>query len=215
MQSRIGDYLRERTAMIGAIAHDLRTPLARIAFRIESAPDPIREPVQNDIEQMRAMIAATMDFVRGTTQTKKRQPVDVGSVLSAIVAKEADVGHIVTLQTSATATVMGDAVSLERLFQNLIDNAVAFGGSADVAIANEAAVIRVTVSDRGPGLPDDQLEAVFDPFVRNEPSRSRETGGVGLGLTIARMIAIDHGGSVTLRNRDGGGLEAIVMLPAR
>jgi two-component system, OmpR family, sensor kinase len=215
MQSRIGDYLRERTAMIGAIAHDLRTPLARIAFRIESAPDPIREPVQNDIEQMRAMIAATMDFVRGTTQTKKRQPVDVGSVLSAIVAKEADVGHIVTLQPSATATVMGDAVSLERLFQNLVDNAVAFGGSADVAIVNEAAVIRVTVSDRGPGLPDDQLEAVFDPFVRNEPSRSRETGGVGLGLTIARMIAIDHGGSVTLRNRDGGGLEAIVMLPAR
>ncbi len=215
MQARIGDYLRERTAMIGAIAHDLRTPLARIAFRIEAAPDPIREPVQNDIEQMRAMIASTMDFVKGTTRPKERQSVDIALVLAAIVAKAADVGQRVTLQPLANAIVMGDTVSLERLFQNLIDNAVAFGGSADVAITTSEAMIGITVSDRGPGLPSDQLEAVFDPFVRNEPSRSRETGGVGLGLTIARTIAVDHGGSVRLQNRDGGGLEVVVALPAR
>lgn len=213
MQARIGDYLRERTAMIGAIAHDLRTPLARIAFRIEGAPDLIREPVQNDIEQMRAMIAATMDFVKGTTRPRERQTVDVGAVLAAIVAKEVAVGHQVTLQSAGRSTVIGDAMSLERLFQNLIDNAVAFGGGADVALSNSDAMIRATVSDRGPGLPDDQLEAVFDPFVRTDPSRNRETGGVGLGLTIARMIAVDHGGSVSLVNRDGGGLVATVLLP--
>jgi two-component system, OmpR family, sensor kinase len=215
MQARIGDYLRERTAMIGAIAHDLRTPLARIAFRIEGAPDPIRDPVQNDIEQMRAMIAATMDFVKGTTRAKARQAVDVTAVLSAIVGKEREVGHVVTFQAVETPTIMGDAVSLERLFQNLIDNAVAFGGGADVAVTDEDGMICTTVADRGPGLPDSQLEAVFDPFVRNDASRNRETGGVGLGLTIARMIAGDHGGSVTLRNRDGGGLVATVTLPAR
>lgn len=215
MQARIGDYLRERTAMIGAIAHDLRTPLARIAFRIEAAPDPIREPVQNDIEQMRAMIAATMDFVKGTTRPKERQAVDITSVLSAIMTKEVEVGHSVTLATTTGAIVNGDTMSLERLFQNLIGNAVSFGGTADIAIVIADGMIEITVSDRGPGLPDDQLEAVFDPFVRNDPSRNRETGGVGLGLTIARMIVVDHGGSVTLQNRTGGGLAAIVLLPAR
>jgi two-component system, OmpR family, sensor kinase len=213
MQARIGDYLRERTAMIGAIAHDLRTPLARIAFRIENAPDPIREPVQNDIEQMRAMIAATMDFVKGTTRPKERQTVDIASVLSAIVTREVEVGHTVTSPTAPRAIVTGDAMSLERLFQNLIDNAVSFGGSADVAMGTADGMIEINVSDRGPGLPDDQLEAVFDPFVRVDPSRSRETGGVGLGLTITRMIAEDHGGSVRLHNREGGGLVATVFLP--
>lgn len=213
MQARIGDYLRERTAMIGAIAHDLRTPLARIAFRIEGAPDPIREPVQNDIEQMRAMIAATMDFVKGNTRSQARSAVDIALLLSAIVAKESEVGHSAKLDTKANANVTGDAVSLERLFQNLIDNAVAFGGNAEVEVEDADGSIRILVSDRGPGLPDDQLEAVFDPFVRNEPSRNRATGGVGLGLTIARMIAVDHGGTISLQNREGGGLLAIVLLP--
>jgi two-component system, OmpR family, sensor kinase len=214
MQARIGDYLRERTAMIGAIAHDLRTPLARIAFRIEGAPDPIREPVQNDIEQMRAMIAATMDFVRGTTRPNERLKVDVVSLLSAIINKERDVGHDVSLQAAISPMVIGDPVSLERMFQNLIDNAVVFGGGADVAIGCTEKTVEIRTSDRGPGLPEAQLEAVFDPFVRNDPSRNRETGGVGLGLTIARMVAVDHGGSVSLQNRDGGGLVATVLLPA-
>ena len=213
MQARIGNYLRERTAMIGAIAHDLRTPLARIAFRIEGAPDPIREPVQNDIEQMRAMIAATMDFVKGTTRPKTQEAIDVAAVLSAVVAKDVAVGHAVSLTSAGGAVVMGDVVSIERLFQNLIDNAVAFGGDADVTIGRTEAMVEIMIADRGPGLPEDQLEAVFDPFVRNDPSRSRATGGVGLGLTIARMIAEDHGGSVRLQNRDGGGLLAIALLP--
>ena len=214
MQARIGDYLRERTAMIGAIAHDLRTPLARIAFRIEGAADPIREPVQHDIEQMRAMISATMDFVKGTTRPKERLKVDVVSLLSVIADKEREVGHVVSFRAAASSTVIGDPMSLERMFQNLINNAVAFGGSADVTIADEGNMVRITVSDRGPGLPEDQFRAVFDPFVRNDPSRSRETGGVGLGLTIARMVAVDHGGTVFLANRDGGGLVATVMLAA-
>jgi signal transduction histidine kinase len=215
MQTRVADYLRERTAMIAAIAHDLRTPLARIAFRIESVEDAVREPVQNDIEQMRAMIAATMDFVKGNAQIKQHVAIDLREMLGSLAAKAVAIGQDVRIGDVAVADVTGDPLSLQRLFQNLIDNALAFGGAAEISIRAEADRVRVLIADRGPGLPDAMLETVFDPFTRNEGSRNRMTGGVGLGLTIARMIAADHGGTLTLANRDGGGLVANVVLPSR
>lgn len=214
MQARIAEYLRERTMMIGAIAHDLRTPLARIAFRIEDAPDSIRIPVQGDVEKMRSMIAATIDFTKGATRHYERRSLDLTALLGHITEEQVATGGSVTFTEALPAMVNGDHVALTRLFQNLIDNAAHYAGSAEIEMAQEPNRIIVTVQDRGPGLPNDMLTSALEPFVRNEPSRNRATGGVGLGLTIARSIAIDHGGAICLRARKGGGLCARVELPS-
>jgi two-component system, OmpR family, sensor kinase len=213
MQTRISNYVTERTAMIGAIAHDLRTPLARIAFRIEGADDSIRVPVQGDIEQMRDMISATLDFVKGASQTKKRVAIDLIQLLTELAEKSVQMGRDVRLNSSSPVAIVGDRISLQRLFQNLIDNALAFGGSARLDVTVEGNLASISVADEGPGLSEALLESVFDPFTRGEPSRNRETGGVGLGLTIARMIASDHGGTLKLSNRQEGGLIALTSLP--
>lgn len=213
MQERLAAYVAERTAMIGAIAHDLRTPLARIAFRIEAAPDDVRDKVQADIEQMRAMIAATIGFVRGSTTSRDVADLDLGELLSGLAAEEQEMGRPVEVGPIAPLVVRGDRVALARLLQNLIDNGVAYGGGVALSLArvgNEAVAV---VADRGPGLPPEQIERLFQPFERGDPSRNRETGGIGLGLTIARSIASEHGGALELRNRAGGGLEAILRLP--
>ena len=215
MQARIAEYVRERTAMVAAIAHDLRTPLARIAFRIEGAPEAIREPVHADIREMTAMVTTTLEYARGTSAHAEQGPVDLGALLADIAAAARDMGQTVDLEADADCEVTGNAVALRRLFQNLVDNATTFGAAAHIAVRREGSNVRVDVADRGPGLPEDMLERVFEPFSRNDPSRNRATGGVGLGLTIARGIARDFGGSVTLANRQGGGLVATVRLPAR
>lgn len=213
MQERLAAYVSERTAMIGAIAHDLRTPLARIAFRIEGAPEEVREKVQADIEQMRAMIAATIGFVRGTAEASERRPIDLSALLATIVAQEREMGRKIDFEASGPVRVRGDAVALARLFQNLIDNGVAYAGAVEARVAEEGGRAIVAIADEGPGLPEAMLERVFQPFERGDPSRSRETGGVGLGLTIARKIAEDHGATLGLRNRPGGGLEARCAFP--
>lgn len=215
MQERIADYVSERTAMIGAIAHDLRTPLARIAFRIEAAPEAMRDKVQADIEQMRAMIAATIGFVRGTGDAGQRGEVDLTGLLARLVAEESEMGRPVRAGPMAPVSISGDRVALARLFQNLVDNGVAYGGEVCVSLALEGGEAVMRVSDRGPGLPENMIEKIFHPFERGDPSRSRETGGIGLGLTIARSIARDHGGTLVLRNREGGGIEAICRFPKK
>jgi len=213
MQARISGYVTERTEMIGAIAHDLRTPLARIAFRIETAPEPMREKVIADVEQMRAMLAATIAFVRGIGGDRQRIEVDLAALLGAIVEQDEDMGWAVALGRIEAVQVRGDPLMLERLFQNLIDNGVAYGGEVEVALTIAEGRAVVAVTDKGPGLSADMLLRAFQPFVRGEPSRNRATGGIGLGLSIARTIAEEHGGTITLANRAGGGLEARVTLP--
>lgn len=213
MQSRVVDYLGERTAMIGAIAHDLRTPLARIAFRAEAAPEPMREKMLADVGQMQAMISATMGFVRHATHAGERVEIALGALVEAIVGQDCELGRDVRLVSLAPATVNADPLALERLIQNLIDNALAYGGAVELSLGREPGAAVLIVADRGPGLPPALLDRVFQPFVRGDPSRNRETGGIGLGLTIARAIADDHGGRLTLANRDGGGLEARLRLP--
>lgn len=212
MQARIDAQIRERTSMIGAIAHDLRTPLARIAFRIESADDAMREKVQADVDQMRAMIADTLAFVRGTNPPIRPQTIDLAALIRRIAEVAADTGRAVRFAGSPSVKVMGDALALERLLDNLINNAIAFAGAAEIelAIENDRAV--VLVRDRGPGLSEAMLSRAFDPFERGDPSRSRATGGVGLGLTIAQAIARSHGGELSLANRPGGGLDARLAL---
>ena len=213
MHARLAEYIGERTSMIGAIAHDLRTPLARIAFRIETAPEPMREKVLADVEQMRAMLSATIGFVRSTEASGERVTVDLADVLAGIVAEECDTGRPVALGRLAPAQVTGDPLALHRLFQNLVDNGVVYGNQVEVSLREEAGHAAVIVADRGPGMTRDLLGRAFQPFVRGDPSRNRATGGIGLGLTIARAITEDHGGTLVLANRDGGGLEARCTLP--
>ena len=213
MQRNLHGFVRERTAMIGAIAHDLRTPLARIAFRIERAPDAVREPVFADIEQMRAMIATTIAFVRDGTAVGERRPVEIAGLARRLADQARDTGSAVALGTLEPVTIAGDRPAIERLVQNLIDNAVKYAGAAELSVAHAADAARVCVADRGPGIPDGELDRMFEPFARIDPSRSRSTGGIGLGLAIARSIAQAHGGSIVAANRPGGGLAVTVELP--
>jgi signal transduction histidine kinase len=213
MQARIDAQLRERTSMIGAIAHDLRTPLARIAFRIEAAPDEMREKIQADVEQMRAMVADTMAFVRGTNAPLRPERIDLAALIARIAETAVEMDRPVSFAGSAPVWVSGDPLAMERLLDNLINNAVAFAGAAEIELASEAGKAIVLVRDRGPGMDEAMLVRAFEPFERGEPSRSRATGGVGLGLTIARAVAHSHGGELTLANRAGGGLDARFTMP--
>ena len=199
--------------MIGAIAHDLRTPLARIAFRIESAPEAMRDKVQADVEQMRAMLADTIAFVRGASAPARPRQIDLAELVTRIAGDARETDRPVRYLGDGPVRVIGDALALERLIDNLVNNAIAFGGAAEIVLGIRENRAEVLVRDRGPGLSEAMLARAFEPFERADPSRSRATGGVGLGLTIARAIARTHGGTLTLANRDGGGLDARFTMP--
>lgn len=213
MQASLRNHMRQRTQTVAAIAHDLRTPLTRLRFRAEQAPDAVRDRMAADIEEMDALIAQAMAFVRGETTPERREPLDLDSVTAGCVSGFAETGAAVTFDGGDALPVMADPAALRRALDNLIGNAVKYGGGARVkAFAADGAAV-VTVDDDGPGLPDDELEAVFEPFHRGERSRSRETGGAGLGLTVARQAARASNGDVMLSNRTDGGLTARLHLP--
>lgn len=213
MQRRIAGYLAERTALVGAIAHDLRTPLTRLAFLLASAPDELRTKAEAQIGEMEQMIAATLDFVADETRARPHEPVDLALLVEGVVDDLADTGRDVALAAAAPATVSGDPILLKRLFANLINNAVTYGQRATVTVSAADGWAAVEVSDAGPGLAERDLERAFEPFYRAESSRNRATGGIGLGLAIVKAAAQRHGGDVTLRNRAEGGLAASVRLP--
>lgn len=213
MQERLRRYVEDRTAMVGAIAHDLRTPLTRLRFRIEAAPDEIRGKLAADIDQMDAMISATLGFVRDATRAGPREKLELSSLVESVLDEAAETGADATALPSERLVVEGDPVALRRLTANLVENALKYGHRARgrVFAGDGGAVIEI--EDDGPGIGAEELERVFEPFYRGEPSRSRETGGAGLGLAVVRSVARAHGGDVTLRTRPGGGLTARVTLP--
>ena len=214
MQSRIAETMAERTAMIGAIAHDLRTPLTRIAFRMEAAPAPLREAVQADIDQMRAMVEATLGFIRHGNKIGDSLPVDLAVIARRIAADACAMALPVNLIIGETATTInGDSLALGRMLQNLVDNALIYAGDAEVRVSG-GDTVTISVADRGPGLDAALIDEVFKPFKRGEPSRNRQTGGLGLGLALARLIAGAHGGTLVAHNRDGGGLVVTASFPA-
>ena len=213
MQERLRRYVEDRTAMIGAVAHDLRTPLTRLRFHAESAPRELRDKMAADIAEMDAMVAATLAFVRDASQAGPRVRLELRSLVETVVDGFAELGRDVRLEPGEAVVVEGDTVALKRMFANLIDNAIKFGGLARVTLQAEDDCAVVEVEDDGPGLAENELEVVFEPFRRGEPSRNRDTGGIGLGLTAARTIARGHGGDITLANRLGGGLKARASLP--
>jgi two-component system, OmpR family, sensor kinase len=213
MQSRLRRYVEHRTAMIGAIAHDLRTPLARIRFKLEGLPPDAKEAISRDVVQMEHMIAAALAFVRDTSVVRPRQPLDLSSAVQCVVDNTALMGVDVKLSAAQPLVIHADPLSLDGLFTNLVENAVKYGKRARVKVYREDRSAVVDVIDGGPGLPESELERVFEPFYRLEPSRSPETGGMGLGLATARALARSHGGDIVLINARRGGLIARVRLP--
>jgi signal transduction histidine kinase len=213
MQERLRRYVEDRTAMIGAVAHDLRTPLTRLRFRIEAVPDDVRAKLASDIDQMEAMIAATMAFVRDTTRPAERTKLELASLLESIIDEAAETGGQASVELGEKIIIDGDPVALRRLLTNLVENGLKYGGAVQGRVRAEGRLAVIEIDDVGPGIPPAELDRVFEPFFRSEPSRNRETGGIGLGLAVVRSVARAHGGDVTLHNRPEGGLRARVELP--
>jgi signal transduction histidine kinase len=213
MQARLKRYINDRTAMVGAISHDLRTPLARIRFKIEAAPPAVKAAVLSDVEQMEQMIGGVLAFIRDEGAPRRRERLDLLSLIECVADDAALVGGQVEILDSEPVTVDGDPVALQRLFSNLVDNALKYGGGARINVRRMRSAAVVEIADEGPGLSPDELGRVFQPFYRTDASRNLDNGGVGLGLPIARSTARAHGGDVELRS-GGGGATAIVTLPA-
>ena len=214
MQSRIRSYVEERTEMLAAIAHDLQTPITRLRLRLEKVADEsLRDKLVADLGAMQGMIREGLDLATSLDTGGMMQRVDLDSLLSSVCADAIDAGQDVTLNGRTRVSILAIPIALQRCLANLIDNAVKYGGYARVTMAREGNKAVIRVSDGGPGIPEAQMEKVFDPFYRIETSRSRETGGTGLGLTIARNIARKHGGMLVLHNALGGGLECTLTLP--
>lgn len=215
MQARLKNYIDDRTRMVAAVSHDLRTPITRLRLRAEFVEDEAeRAKMLADLAEMEAMVASTLAFARDESAAESRAPVDLGALLSGIAADLRAQGADAQYAGPTALAVTGSAGILKRAFANLAENAVRYGQSARIALVAEADGVQVSIDDDGPGVPEAELEKVFAPFYRLDPSRSRETGGVGLGLAVARSAVLAHGGRIALANRPEGGLRATVTLPA-
>ena len=212
MQQRLKRYIDDRTAMVGAISHDLRTPLARIRFRVDAAPPKVKEGVLGDVAQMEEMVTAVLAFIRDASEPGLRERVDLRSILECVVDDAALMGGDAALDPGAPASVEVDPLSVQRVVTNLVENALKYGRKAHVRLFTEGADAVTEVVDAGPGLPDEELERVFLPFYRAERARTLNKGGIGLGLSVSRSIARAHGGDVRLY-KQAEGLVAQLRLP--
>jgi signal transduction histidine kinase len=214
MRERIRSLVTERMQAMAAVSHDLRTPITRLRLRSEFLEDDAtRSLIDADLGEMEAMIDSTLDYLRGGNSNEPFRPVDLASVIETIVDEHVDQGHRVSLVGLSSAPVEGKLLSLKRAASNLIGNAVKYGEAAKVTIADAGESFAVLIEDQGPGIAEADRERVFHPFMRLEESRGRQTGGSGLGLTIALAIVRSHGGSITLENRPEGGLRVTLLLP--
>jgi signal transduction histidine kinase len=159
------------------------------------------------------MVGTTLDFFRATSNDAQRQPVDVGALIESVCEDRRESGQALGVRGAAGGPYRADPQALRRCLENLIENAVRYGGGAEIEVSDSAERLRIAVADRGPGIPEGELERVFEPFYRLDASRNMDSGGTGLGLSIARNIARWHGGDVTLSNAPGGGLVAALVLP--
>ena len=214
MSSRVTSMLNEKDVMLGAIGHDLRTPLAALRVRVENVEDEAeRSRMVAGIEDMDQMLNDILSLARLGRSTEPSGPVDIRSLIETIVDEFTDLGHIVHYQRGEKQIATVRETLLRRALRNLIGNAILYGKSADISVEMSGDKLMIIVDDDGPGIPEDRIDAMFEPFQRGEISRNRATGGSGLGLTLARAIARDHGGDIILENREQGGLRAILCLP--
>ncbi|SEQ56238.1 ATP-binding protein [Thalassovita taeanensis] len=211
MQARLTRFVADRTRLLAALGHDLRSPLTAMRVRAEMVDeDETRDSLVASIEEMQEMVDATLAFARGMASSEVYETVDLGAYLKQL---QADMIDGFTLDTANSISVRLRPQSVRRALRNIIENAQRYGGGAEVTFVHDAEYVQIRVSDNGPGVPEAELEQVFEPFFRLEKSRSRETGGTGLGLSIARTIVRAHGGEVALTNRTEGGLLVTVTLP--
>ena len=214
MQKRLCHLIDDRTQMLAAISHDLRTALTRLQLRTEFIDDSQqRQKALSDLEEMHTMLSATLSFARDDMEAEARSPLDLAVLLQTVHDDYVDAGQTVNYQGPNHLIWVGRPTALRRAFTNLIDNAVKYGHQADVSLTAVDNVITVTIGDRGSGIAAKLREQVFTPFFRLETSRNRETGGVGLGLAVARTAIRRHGGDITLTDPSGGGLLVTVSLP--
>ena len=214
MQQRVKRLLDERTQTLAAISHDLKTPITRMRLRSEDIDDPELElSIVADLAEMEAMIDGTLDFLRGEVLSEAIKPLNLTPLLSTICSDFADAGHEVELDATRSCVVRGRRLALKRALTNLIDNAIKYGSRARVTLSDLQNHAEIKIEDQGPGIPEEEIEAVLRPFYRLETSRNKETGGVGLGLSVAHTVIGSHGGGLRLENGRGKGLVAIVTLP--
>ena len=214
MQDRLIRYIEDRDRILAAVSHDLKTPITRLRLRTELLDDsPLREKFQADLDDMQRMAQTSLDFLRGGEDSEPMAALDLNALLESLQEDAEDAGREVRITGAARQPLPCRPLALKRCLTNLVDNALKYGQRAEIAVADGPARLTLIVRDHGPGIPAAELEKVFEPFYRLEGSRSRDTGGSGLGLSIARNIARAHGGELTLRNHPQGGLEAVLELP--
>src|SRR5215472_6186762 len=215
MQDRLHRYLDSRTRVLAAMSHDLKTPLTRLRLQVETLDNPpMQARIGRELDEMESMVREALALFRGLDDGEPPTAIDIDELAAQIRDEFADMGETVTISGHALRPFTGKPQALKRCLTNLIANAIKFGTRADILIEDGADLL-IRVRDRGPGIPEDELERVFEPFYRLESSRNRDSGGTGLGLSIARDIAQAHGGSLQLANLPGGGLEATLRLPRR
>jgi signal transduction histidine kinase len=214
MQSRIRRLVDERSRALAAVSHDLRTPLTRLRLRAELVKDDsLRDQLAADMDAMTAMLDATLDYLRGLQDSEAARAIDINALLHSLAEDAAVLGKTISVEGLAQSPYTARLSALRRALQNLIDNAIKYGRSANLRIEDDASTLRLIVEDEGPGIAPAELGRVTEPYYRPDASGSRATGGVGLGLSIVKDIALMHGGELVLANRPQGGLSAALVLP--
>ncbi len=217
MQTRIRTFIEDRLRMLAAISHDLRGPITRLRLRIEQMDidSGAQAKMLADLDEMAQMVDSSLAFAHDEATDEASQPVDLAALLETLCDDAVDAGRKAKFEWEGRLVYQGRPLAMKRLFANLIDNALRYGGGVTVRFSVDRERLRVFIDDRGPGIPESERENVFRPFFRLEKSRNKRTGGIGLGLGTARSIARAHGGDVALENRPEGGLRATVTLPRR
>jgi signal transduction histidine kinase len=211
MQRRLQKHISERTQMLASITHDLQTPLTRLRLRLERIGDEaLRDRLVADLSAMSELIEEGLELARSAETSEPLVMLELDSLLESLVEDAVDAGATAMFEHGCNTVMRLRPLVARRLFSNLIDNAIKYGGCALVSAVRLGPEVSVRIRDRGPGLPPEMMERVFDPFIRLEASRSRESGGAGLGLTIARKLAEASGATLMLHNNPEGGLEAVV-----
>jgi signal transduction histidine kinase len=212
MQQRLSRSMAERSRVLTAMSHDLKTPITRMRLRTDMLEDQaVREKFDRDLAEMEQMVTQTLEFMRDATDTEPVQRVDLTALLESLQGDYEDMGREVRIAGSVSRPLAGRPVALRRCLTNLVDNAIRYGARATIDVAEAPSRVVLRVLDEGPGIPEAELERAFEPFFRGDASRS--TGGFGLGLGIARNIARAHGGDLALKNEPEGGLAAVLTLP--
>jgi signal transduction histidine kinase len=213
MQERLTAFVHDRAKMLAALGHDLRTPITSLRLRAEFIEDEeIRDKILETLDEMLAMAESSLSFAREEATQEATRLVDVGALIGTVCADLADAGLDVACDDPGSFAMRCRPVGLKRALRNIVENAVAYGQRARVSVECKGDEAVIFVEDDGPGIPDGDIETVFKPFVRLEKSRNKDTGGVGLGLAIARTIVRSHGGDIVLQNRTEGGLRAAIAL---